>query len=79
MVYQTYAGIIADLFKHRFGFPRSFAMVIVAAGFVTSQLITYHVEDIEHLWKASLILGESYGMLFGLFPTLVIEWFGISK
>jgi len=71
-------GIIADTFKHRFGYPRSFATIIVAAGFILSQLITYHIEDIQHLWKASIILGASYGMLFGLYPTLVIEWFGLS-
>jgi hypothetical protein len=54
-------------------------MIIVATGFVISQLITYHVEDIQHLWTASVVLGCSYGMLYGLFPTLVIEWFGMSK
>ena len=53
--------------------------MIVAAGFIISQLITYHVEDIQHLWKASVILGGSYGMLFGLYPTLVIEWFGLGE
>lgn len=71
-------GIAADTFKHRFGLPRTFATMIVATGFIISQLITYHVEDIQHLWKASVILGGSYGMLFGLYPTLVIEWFGLG-
>jgi len=35
-------------------------------------------DDVEDLWKASLTLGLAYGGLFGLSPTITIEWFGIA-
>lgn len=36
-------------------------------------------DDVTNLWKASLALGLAYGGLFGLFPTIAIELFGIGE
>ena len=36
-------------------------------------------DDVANLWKASLALGLAYGSMFGLFPTIVFEWFGMRK
>lgn len=36
-------------------------------------------DEIEDLWKASLALGLAYGSMFGLFPTITFEWFGMRK
>jgi hypothetical protein len=30
------------------------------------------------LWISSATLGFGYGGMFGLFPTLMIEWFGLG-
>ncbi|OSD01957.1 MFS general substrate transporter [Trametes coccinea BRFM310] len=70
-------GIIADFTKGKLGLPRSFCIVLVAIMFVISQAMCYSVDSVGNLWKASALLGVSYGGLFGLFPTLVIEWFGL--
>jgi hypothetical protein len=35
--------------------------------------------DVADLWKASLALGLAYGSMFGLFPTMAIEWFGMRE
>lgn len=37
------------------------------------------IDDVTGLWKASLALGLAYGGLFGLFPTIAIEWFGLGE
>ncbi|KAL5508642.1 hypothetical protein ACEPAH_6261 [Sanghuangporus vaninii] len=72
-------GVAADLVKNRLGAPRSYCIVIVAVLFVLSQvLVGLRIEDVNHLWQASSILGLAYGGLFGLFPTITIEWFGLS-
>jgi hypothetical protein len=36
-------------------------------------------DDVTDLWKASLALGLAYGSMFGLFPAIVFEWFGMRK
>ena len=59
--------------------PRSFCISLVAALFVISQLAVYNVENVNNLWKASALLGVAYGSLFGLFPTITIEWFGLRE
>ena len=72
-------GVIADITKAKLRLPRSFCIVLVATMFVISQVACYSILDIEHLWRASALLGLAYGGLFGLFPTLTIEWFGLRE
>lgn len=73
------AGVIADFTKGKLKLPRSYCMVIVATLFIVSQMMTFSIGSISNLWKASALLGFAYGGLFGLFPTLVIEWFGLGE
>ncbi|KAI0820729.1 MFS general substrate transporter [Trametes gibbosa] len=70
-------GVIADFTKGKLRLPRSFCVVLVATMFIISQVTCYSIDSIGDLWKASALLGVAYGGLFGLFPTLVIEWFGL--
>ncbi|GJE99445.1 MFS general substrate transporter [Phanerochaete sordida] len=70
-------GMIADSTKNHLRLPRSLCICLVAAGFIVSQLYVHAVEDVSDLWKGSALLGLAYGGLFGLFPTITIEWFGL--
>lgn len=53
-------------------------MSIVATSFLISQLVGLCVQDVEHLQYAVILVGISYGGVFGLLPTIVIEWFGMG-
>lgn len=72
------AGISADLVKNRLALPRSYVLCGVALLFVLSQVLTTQIDAVESLWVASATLGLAYGGLFGIYPTLVIEWFGLT-
>jgi hypothetical protein len=71
-------GFAADALHSRLHVPRSICIAILATGFLISQLLALSIERTEDLWKASTCLGLSYGMMFGIFPTVVIEWFGLG-
>ena len=71
-------GIIADFAKTQMRLPRTYCIALVAIVFIISQLELYSVNDVHDLWKASALLGLAYGGMFSLFPTLVIEWFGLG-
>ncbi|KZS96006.1 MFS general substrate transporter [Sistotremastrum niveocremeum HHB9708] len=71
-------GFSADFAKSKLGFPRSFGAAIIALGFVASQVAASRIEVLDRLWIASFILGLSYGGLFGLFPTITVDWFGLA-
>lgn len=71
--------MIADSTKNHFKLPRSFCMSFVSMLFIVSQITVFMIDDVQHLWKGSVLLGLSYGMLFGLFPTITIEWFGLRE
>lgn len=72
-------GIIADFLKNRLRLPRSFCISFVALLFVVSQVMVLSVDEVKNLWKGSALLGFAYGSLFGLFPTMTIEWFGLRE
>ncbi|KAJ7702436.1 major facilitator superfamily domain-containing protein [Mycena rosella] len=71
-------GLISDNIKNRFGFPRSYSLVLVSTLFFLSQLLAAQITDVTDLWKASALVGLAYGTIFGLFPTVCIEFFGLS-
>ncbi|KAF7295572.1 NmrA domain-containing protein [Mycena indigotica] len=71
-------GLISDSIKNRFGLPRSYSLLIVSTLFFFSQLLAVQITRVEDLWKASVLVGLSYGTIFGLFPTVCIEFFGLS-
>ncbi|KAF7354639.1 NmrA domain-containing protein [Mycena sanguinolenta] len=71
-------GLISDGVKNRFGFPRSYSLMLVSTLFFCSQLLAAQISDLADLWKASVLVGFSYGTIFGLFPTVCIEFFGLS-
>lgn len=71
-------GLIADMFRYRLHLPRAYCFCIVSTLFVVSQLAVISVDDVAHLWKATALLGLAYGSLFGIAPTIIIDWFGLS-
>ncbi|KAG1740236.1 major facilitator superfamily domain-containing protein [Suillus paluster] len=71
-------GLIADFTRFRLRLPRAYCFCIVSTLFIVSQLSAIGVTDVAHLWKATALLGLAYGSLFGMSPTIVIDWFGLS-
>jgi hypothetical protein len=70
-------GLTSDFTKNYLGFPRSYCLSLVAILFIASQILAASIQDITELWKASAMVGLAYGSVFGIFPTMVIEWFGL--
>lgn len=71
--------MLADLMRSYVRLPRSFCIILVAVLFIISQVMCFAIEDVSNLWKASALLGLAYGGMFGLFPTITIEWFGLRE
>nr|GAT50695.1 predicted protein [Mycena chlorophos] len=71
-------GLLSDTIKNRFGLPRSYSLLVVSTLFFLSQLLAMQITVVEDLWKASVLVGLSYGTIFGLFPTVCIEFFGLA-
>ncbi|KAH9928843.1 major facilitator superfamily domain-containing protein [Fomitopsis serialis] len=74
---RFFVGMVADFVRNYLQRPRSFCITVVAAIFIVSQVTCYYVSTVENLWRASALLGLAYGCMFGLFPTICIEWFGL--
>lgn len=70
-------GATADFANHR-GVRRIQCFSIVAAFFLVSQVVGILAQDNQQLRYAVILVGISYGAVFGLSPIVVLEWFGIA-
>ena len=64
------AGASADFVKSRLAGHRSYLLSVVSLLFIISQVVGSQIEDVNHLWRASLLLGLGHGGIFGLLPTV---------
>ncbi|KIJ21221.1 hypothetical protein PAXINDRAFT_165940 [Paxillus involutus ATCC 200175] len=71
-------GSIADFTHNRLHLPRVYCLCIVSSLFIISQAFAIGTSSVQSLWMASSLLGLAYGSLFGLCPTIIIEWFGLA-
>jgi len=71
-------GLTSDFAKNRLHYPRSYCLPLVAFLFLVSQIAVIGIDDVSHLWWATALLGLAYGSVFGLFPTVAIQMFGLS-
>ncbi|KAJ3483194.1 hypothetical protein NLI96_g6485 [Meripilus lineatus] len=71
-------GILVDSSKRFWGLRRPMFISLVAILFIISQITAFNTSDVEQLWKASSLLGLSYGSSVGLFPSITIDWFGLA-
>ena len=76
---QTFdlVGATADFANHR-GVRRIQCFSIVAAFFLVSQVVGILAQDNQQLRYAVILVGISYGAVFGLSPIVVLDWFGIG-
>ncbi|KIK91177.1 hypothetical protein PAXRUDRAFT_831061 [Paxillus rubicundulus Ve08.2h10] len=71
-------GLISDFTRNRLHLPRAYCLCIVSSLFIISQAFAIGISSVQSLWMASSLLGLAYGSLFGICPTIVIEWFGLA-
>ena len=72
------SGILSDFFTKSMRIQRLW-MVFIASlfGLAAHLSIVFFISDPFHLWITSSLVGLSYGMTFGVFPTIVCDTFGI--
>ncbi|KAH7890307.1 major facilitator superfamily domain-containing protein [Phlebopus sp. FC_14] len=71
-------GMLSDLTRNKLRLPRAYCLCIVSFLFIVSQAFAMGVSTVTRLWVASALLGLAYGSLYGLFPAIMIDWFGLA-
>jgi hypothetical protein len=70
------SGIGSDIIVKRLHHSRFWCAAISATIFSFAQLAAIRIEDPNFLWAVSGLTGLAYGVLFGVFPALVVDAFG---
>jgi len=70
------SGIGSDLIVKRLGMSRFWCVAASGAVFLVAQVCATRIENPHHLWAVSGLCGLAYGILFGVFPALVVDAFG---
>lgn len=70
------SGIGSDLIVKRLHMSRFWCAGASATVFMVAQLCAIRLENPNLLWTVSGLTGLAYGVLFGVFPALVVDAFG---
>jgi len=70
-------GVGSDVLVKRFHMSRFWCVVVSAAVFSAAQAFAIETENPHSLGLVSGLSGLGYGFLFGVYPTLVAETFGV--
>jgi len=76
---DTCIGLISDFMHTHLHTPRAYCLCIVSSLFIISQVLALSISNVNTLWFATVLLGFSYGSLFGTMPAIMIDWFGLGK
>ncbi|KAK6525758.1 hypothetical protein TWF281_010803 [Arthrobotrys megalospora] len=71
------SGTVSDVLKKRFGYSRVWLVFASSSVFLIGQLAGMAVSNPHSLWLVSGLNGFGYGLVFGVFPTIVSEAFGL--
>ncbi|KAF3937354.1 hypothetical protein ABW19_dt0204303 [Dactylella cylindrospora] len=71
------SGTISDVLKKRWMMSRVWLVFASSSVFLLGQIAGMSVSNPVNLWLVSGLNGFSYGLVFGVFPTIVSEAFGL--
>ncbi len=73
----TFAGVGSDFLVKVLHASRLWCLTIASLMFLAAQLFALNIENPHYLYSVSGLTGLAYGFLFGCFPSLVAEAFGV--
>ncbi|KAK6343425.1 hypothetical protein TWF730_011014 [Orbilia blumenaviensis] len=71
------SGTISDVMKKKFGYSRVWMVFASSSVFLLGQFAGMAVSNPLYMWLVSGLNGFGYGLVFGVFPTIVSEAFGL--
>ncbi|KFY46487.1 hypothetical protein V494_00445 [Pseudogymnoascus sp. VKM F-4513 (FW-928)] len=71
------SGVGSDILVRRLHASRTWCLTLGSAIFAIAQLLALFISDPHYLFLVSSLCGLAYGFLFGVFPSIVAEVFGI--
>lgn len=70
------SGISSDIIVKKLHMSRFWCAGVSATIFMLGQIFAIRIENPHYLWTVSSLNGLAYGVLFGVFPALVVDTFG---
>ncbi|KAI9824435.1 MAG: hypothetical protein M1832_001970 [Thelocarpon impressellum] len=71
------SGMGSDFIVKRLHMSRSWCLVAASSIFCLAQLCAVEIENPNGLWAVSGLTGLGYGVLYGVYPAMVTEAFGV--
>ncbi|KAJ9666862.1 hypothetical protein H2201_002996 [Coniosporium apollinis] len=72
------SGVGSDILVKHLHMSRFWCLAASASVFTAAQLCAIKIENPNHLWAVSSLTGFAYGALFGVYPALVADTFGVQ-
>lgn len=76
--FRLLSGFFSDVVSKHHDFQRLWLVVVSSTVGLITQIIAQYMQDAHYMWVLSLLTGSSYGLLFGVMPSIVGESFGMN-
>lgn len=76
---RVIAGILSDIMVKTFKMTRKLVLFLSCAGMMVALLLSINMHNPDRLVLNSLVMGLSYGLLYGAMPVIVGETFGMEN
>jgi MFS family permease len=74
---HSFIGVGSDFLVKHLHASRIWCLVVACLVFLVAQICALNITNPLHLYFVSTLSGLGYGFLFGVFPSIVAEMFGI--
>ncbi|AOA64762.1 hypothetical protein PP7435_CHR4-0313 [Komagataella phaffii CBS 7435] len=73
------SGPLSDLIHKVLKYQRIWVLVIASCVSAMAQYLMIYLDDVHMLSVASLIVGTCYGTVFGVYPAVIVDYFGSNS
>lgn len=73
------SGTISDALKNNFQLSRTFSLFVPVSLCMAAMITCGHVSSVEKLWMPTALSGFFYGTVFGAYPGIISDDFGVKR
>lgn len=73
------SGFTSDLLLHKYGLSRFWMLFAASSVMLIGNILALNLIHVHHIWVVSAVVGISYGLIYGVYPSIISDLFGMNR
>jgi hypothetical protein len=73
------SGFSSDILLHKYGLQRFWLLFSAIVVMLLANVLALNLTNVNHIWMVSSVVGTSYGLIYGVYPSIISDLFGMSR